>query len=581
MTAPVVAGRSLRSLARRAYWWAADPPSAPEHTVLEPLIETGAVHTRLFFLLGRIVHMFRVAGLEPPAAIDLTFTVYDRAGREVCRSARTGHPLDEPLVWESRSEVPERARPLEGTVAVTSALVDGAGRPVADAVIGRVWGHTFAGVVDFFIDYYGDGAFITTTHSNIAVRPPASPGREALARIAQAAVRSGWLDRWRSPTRIKPGVVAVFNDDVGESSLFYYAWLMPIRRGEIVAELRNARGETLRAALPPLAPRAFARLRLSELFPSSRAFLGGQPGNLLLDGVSPLLRSNPRFYVGVARDAHGGMGVDHSYVEYHAVPDFTARDVWRRAGKGLQSPCVVIERADVQSVLMLFNMVAVEAPKRVSVALYDAAGALAVRRDAAVEIPPRGLRALRVRELLDANGWPGDFVGHAEVFYAPDDERVPNMLHHQVLYVQPHGVESVQLTVGLWNSPSSGRPAGIDDPQPRGEWPICAPAYLGGGYATRLGLTNCSHAWEYDVTARVEIALRDGRGLDLRREVEIPPHGTWLGPLDTLFPEARDTADPASRPLLVFVDPRNVATLGAQFFHVQSATGHFSSEHTL
>ena len=96
-----------------------------------------------------------------------------------------------------------------------------------------------------------------------------------------------------------------------------------------------------------------------------------------------------------------------------------------------------------------------------------------------------------------------------------------------------------------------------------------------------MGLTNCSHAWDYDVEAFVAVTLRGAGGVRLTRELRIPPHGTWYGPVDRLFPEAAAVLrHPAGTGLLV-VDPRNVATLGAQFFHVQRATGHFSSEHTL
>jgi hypothetical protein len=40
---------------------------------------------------------------------------------------------------------------------------------VLEEIIYRVWGHKFAGILDFSIDFYEDGRFITTTHSNIAV----------------------------------------------------------------------------------------------------------------------------------------------------------------------------------------------------------------------------------------------------------------------------------------------------------------------------------------------------------------------------------------------------------------------------
>jgi len=116
------------SVLKKAYLKLAYPDSPPCHGTLEPLIETGSVHTRFVLLLARIVDTFRLSKMQPPAAVDLAFTVYRADGQEVCRHRVDRHPLSQTYVWESDTTVPLAARPLEGTVLVEGVLYDSLGR---------------------------------------------------------------------------------------------------------------------------------------------------------------------------------------------------------------------------------------------------------------------------------------------------------------------------------------------------------------------------------------------------------------------------------------------------------------------
>jgi hypothetical protein len=567
----------LTKLYRRAAW----PDTPPCHLSLEPLIETASVHTRLFLLLGRIDAAFRLAGLEAPAEVGVTFTVYGPDGEERYRETVAHHPLSRLLVWDSRERMARVAAPTEGTIAVEGVLYDRAGDLVPEDMIERAYGTTSPAVIEFYTDYYSRGRFITTTHQNIAVRTPAPPVQRWIARRIQRVAGSRWLRRFHSPEFIRAGQAAVFDDGEFESSLLCYTWLEGTRRGQIGVELRNAAGESRRSALPPFCPRTFRRLRLGDLFPGCRAFLGGQIGNLLLDQPMPLLESNPRFYVHTAHAWKPGFGIDHTAME-HASSLSTPRAAWLSTGKGYHSPCVVIDREETRSLLVLFNVVDVDHPKSYGVLLYCTDGKLVVEKRQAVHVPPRGHVMLRVRDLLDDAGYAGDFVGHAEIFYSMDVDPYPDTMHHQVLYMQDGVVEGVQHSAGLWNSPPDWRPPlQIRDPQDLGRLPICAAAYIDDDVSTALALTNCSHAWDYDVEASITLSLRDEDAHVAARDITIPPHGLWFQPIESLFPEARMALRPHGGRGLVLVRPNNVRTLGAQVFHVVRATGQFSSEHTL
>lgn len=568
------------SILKRLYLSLAYPDSPPCHAVLEPVVETGTVHTRFVVLLERVIDAFRLAGEEPPAGIEMTFTVFRHDGREVCRERQPRVGLGQAVVWESRTAVPREALPLRGTVLTEGILFDRSGGRVPEEVIEGVWGDKFASIVEFTSDWYEDGRFITTSHANNPVKTPAPPIRRGLARMVRALNDALPLRRRRTSQRTRPGSISVFDDGTLESSLFYFTWLQGIRPGEIRAELRNAEGQSLRAPLPALGPRSFASARLSALFPEARSFLGGRPGNLLLDRPVPLLTSNPRFYVQTTHLGSGGFGIDHAYLEHESSPRFTPLETWRQSGKGLHSPCVVVERPGSRTGIALFNMVDARTPKSIGILLYDLKGNLIVDKRPAAELGPGGLQTVWVRDLLDEARYQGDFLGHAEILYCMDMDPVPDMLHHQVLYVQPGMVEGVQVMVGSWNSPRGWRDDGMADPQDLGKRGIRAPAYADAEYETFLGLTNCSHAWKYDVDAEVEISLKAGETVVETAAVTIPPHGTWFDSVANLFPLAKAHLRPYGGIGVAEMRPTNVRTLGAQYFHVQRTTGHFSSEHT-
>jgi len=65
------------------------------------------------------------------------------------------------------------------------------------------------------------------------------------------------------------------------------------------------------------------------------------------------------------------------------------------------------------------------------------------------------------------------------------------------------------------------------------------------------------------------------------RTISIPPHGMYFETIDHLFPAAHTQLAVHRGIGVVQIRPKNVRTLGAQYFHVQRATGQFSSEHTL
>src|SRR5262249_51916456 len=162
-------------------------------------------------------------------------------------------------------------------------------------------------------------------------------------------------------------------------------------------------------------------------------------------------------------------------------------------------------------------------------------------------------------------GHRGEFVGHAEVFYCMDAERYPDVLHHQVHYVQRASIEGVQVGVGLWNFPRGWEQGDARDIQGLGVLPIVAPVYADARCTTSLGLTNCSTARDYDVEAVVTLALTVDDTVVDRAELTIPPHGTWLEPITTAFPDAEARLRASGGRALVVIRPENVRTLAAQF----------------
>ncbi|MBM4443094.1 MAG: hypothetical protein FJ027_22000 [Candidatus Rokubacteria bacterium] len=569
------------SVLQRLYRTLAAPDTPASHIVVEPVVETGEVHTRFSLLSDRIRSYFVLAGLEPPATADLTLTVYDGDGRARHREVIAGHAIGAPFVWDSRARLRGLAAPVEGTAAVETVLYDRGGARVPEALIEAAYGHKSAGLAELYCDYYAPGRFITTTHSNIVAKTPPPAARRAIARWVRAATRGTWTRRWRSPAHIRAGAVAVFDDGERESALLCYTWREGTRPREIGVELRNADGASRHASIPALAPRALREFPLERLFPGARAFLGGRMGNLLLERPFPLLETNPRFYVRTRHVARPGFTVEHAAMEHTASPT-TSRAAWRAMGKGYHSPAVVLERAGVRTLLALFNVVDVAAPKRYGVRLYDAAGKLVVDQPCAAEVPPRGHALVAIRELLDAAGWPGDFTGHAEVAYTMDTEAYPDTLHHQVLYAQDGLIEGVQHSAGSWNAPRDRpEPPGVRDPQALGRLPIWAAVGVDEELSSALALTNCSHAHDYDVDAHVTVSLHAGANVVAAGDVVIPPHGLWFEPVERLFPDCATLLRPHGGRGLALIRPRNVRTLGAQVFHVVRATGRFSSEHTL
>lgn len=302
---------------------------------------------------------------------------------------------------------------------------------------------------------------------------------------------------------------------------------------------------------------------------------------MLLDRVSPLLTANPRFYVQTTHAARGGFGVDHAYLEFLTSPRVHVAGDLAPDREGLRVPVRRRRpggRAHGRGGLQPRGR---HAPKSISILVYDLKGELIVDKQPCAALPTADHRTLMIRDLLDDVGYRGDFLGHAEIFYCMDVDPYHDMPHHQVLYLQRGHVEGIQVAAGLWNSPPGWEPRGARDIQGLGVLPICAPTYVDERHTTHLGLTNCSHAWKYGVEALVTISLKTGDRVVDRTEITISPHGTWFDSVTALFPDAERRLRPHGGQGLVVIRPENVRTLGAQFFHVQRATGCFSSEHTL
>jgi len=240
---------------------------------------------------------------------------------------------------------------------------------------------------------------------------------------------------------------------------------------------------------------------------------------------------------------------------------------------------VVIDGTQARTAVVFFNMVEPETPKAFGVIVYDVAGRLVAEKKQWTTLPPRGVRRVWLRDVLDEAGVRGDFVGHAEVFYSMDTDAYPDWLHHQVHYVQKDHVEGLQVGVGLWNSPQGTRPP-IPDPQGGDPRLACIPVLSNGDYSTTVALTNCSHAYDYDLEGVVALELRAGRHIVERREVAMPPHGMLFQPVRELFPRTDEHLRAHGGIGFLMVRPVNIRTFGGQFFHIQTATGQFSTEHT-
>lgn len=111
-------------------------------------------------------------------------------------------------------------------------------------------------------------------------------------------------------------------------------------------------------------------------------------------------------------------------------------------------------------------------------------------------------------------------------------------------------------------------------------FPVCAPVICNSEYITTLALSNCSHAYDYDVEAIMSIDLKAGDEVVETREIAIPPHATFFESVRDIFPRAEDHLRDHGGIGLLMIRPINIRTFGGQFFHYQRATGQFSTEHT-
>jgi len=451
---------------------------------------------------------------------DIAVTIRDAAGSVLHQSTKQ-YPRTAPFARLASIDFLPADQPVRGSIEFLLRCSDGQGQSLDEAVIQADISP------DAFLLWTDGRRTCTCTHANMATGQ-AAPLWGALRQLEWRVRELAGLNHTYA------GAIGVFEDEQYSSSLI----LQSYERGwrSIPMELRNAAGDALRARAPGLAPHEMRELPISEAFPTARAFLKGEPGNILVKSYPQDLRRY-RFLVKTTNRRTGAFSLDHSYyMSRVARITYPAAD-HARLGKGYMFPHSVVVNDTMRTSVMLFNNELEDREKVIGLLLYDARGQQRLHVRRAATLPPRGFVHLDFRDYLGLA--PGEtFDGHFEVYYAEPctaDGRFAARLHGQVIYDSPNARESTQVDAAVpWHSPRGFvRPAWVLNYQTVF---MVVPYFCTDLLETRIHLANVSHAWDFRDSAAfiLELVDQDGCVVD-RQQVDIAPNAHVHESLRTVF----------------------------------------------
>ena len=500
--------------------------------------------------LGLVVHRY-----------DIDVTIREAQGR-VLHQSRSRYPGTAPFARLASSEFLPADRSVTGSIEFLLRCSDVEGRSLDDAVIQADISP------DAFLLWTDERRTCTCTHANMATGQ-AAPLWGALRQLEWRARELAGLNRTYA------GAIGVFEDEQYASTLILQSYDHGWRT--IPLELRNAAGDALRASAPDLAPHEMRELPISEAFPTARAFLKGDPGNILVKSYPQDLRRY-RFLVKTTNRRTGAFSLDHSYyMSRVATITYPAAD-HARLGKGYMFPHSVVVNDTLRTSVMLFNNELEDRAKVVGLLLYDARGQQRLHVPRAATLPPRGFVHLDFRDYL--NLAPGEtFDGHFEAYYAEPctaDGRFAARLHGQVIYHSPNARETTQVDAAVpWHSPRGfERPAWVLKYQTVF---MVIPYLCTDALETFIHFANVSHAWDYREAAAFSCELVDQDGCVVnRQQVEVEPNAHVYESLRTLF--KRQPRDGVGLVFVKGVDP-DFSWLPLHYFIECRAAGVTTSDH--
>jgi hypothetical protein len=495
------------------------------------------LHTRATLLLPRFRHDY-----PDVRSADLEFTLFDLSGQRVFTRRIENASIEAPFVLDSRRPPAGFSfpRPFEGMMLVTQRLGGVPDRRIVarDGLFNAT--HTY-------LDYYREGAFVTTLHDYCAYLP----------------------DQGLQTARL--GMIPAYCDAEKETFLVFHAAGAGIGPRDLEVRLLGPSGLERRARLGALAPFATRRVLLSELFPDARQGLAGATGQVVVEGLFRELLT--RIAYGVADRATGAFSLDHCYYSIASRGRFLTGEQRSKIAKGCFNPFLVLETDAVTTSVLIFHA-AQEEPQTYDLLVYDAEGRLVLRREPFRKAEGNAVERVDMRPILESAGIPAPFLGHAELLYhrEPDRRRYDRDLDVLAEYRTGNRFATVIFGADIWNPPQ----------------PVKNLTYRSGSrvvcddlHTTLLAVSNVSYAYDYALEVPFTLNLVGGGRVLESRRFTIGPNATLYRDIEEFFPEARRLLEPWGGIGLVTTTDINTNCLTHLFFTQDRRSRALSVEHSL
>lgn len=498
--------------------------------------EGEGVHTRAVFLLPRLQSRF--AGLK---TVDMTLEFYDEDGRKTADFDAGGLNAGDCYLLESDRlpagfHIPS---PFSGTLIAKFRL------PLDEKLIFKTQHGLFASM-PVYIDYYSEGTFVTTLHDYSAFLP----------------------DQGINPTAL--AMIPAYCDDAKETFLILHSAQAGIGPRDLRVRLYNREGRYRQARMPALRPFAFRRVPLTELFPGAKEFLGGQIGQVRIDGFfRQLLR---RTAYGIRYAGSAAFSMDHCfYADWGAK---AAPPAATRRSKSIFSPFAVVENEHVSSSAILYQSDRESQHRDVGLLVYDSAGKCVAEVPRHVYLKGNRVERISMREVLKEARVALPFVGHVELLFHPDagSSEAPVFFEHAAEYDVGGKLAHVIHGADFWNPPAEVP----GNPHVSAYRIVCNDAQT-----TIVAISNCSYDYDYRLEASFKITLyANGRELTSGR-FHIGPNATIYEPIEYFFSNSREILQPYRGVALATTTETNCKYLTHSFLTQDRRSRTLSVEHSL
>ncbi|GEM_PF-6015333 len=497
----------------------------------------GDANTRVTLLLPRLK-------MQYPAlrSIELELDLYSRDGRPVKKWRIPELSLEKPFVLDA-GRLPVEFRvdgPFEGSLLIRQRLH----LPDKDVLRGKA----LFSSMHTYIDYYSEGAFVTTLHDYSAFLPDQG--------ISYA----------------KLGMIPAYCDSRRETFLIFHAANAGIGGRDLEVRLYNAAGACLQTRLAAMKPFSVRKTTLSEFFPDAPSFLGGEAGQVVVQGLfRAVLR---RIAYGIEDKASKTFSLDHCY--YHGVekPTFISAEQRERVPKGWSNPFFVIEDEHLSTSALLFQSAEDPVEKHVDVLVYDAQGKCVARVSPFARLKGNAVKRISIRDLLGP-GFSLPFMGHAEVLYhkEPNARRYPKELDLYVEYNSGGRLATVIFGADAWNSSKA-----IQNKSYRS----CCRIVCDARHTTYVAISNCSHDYNYSLNVffTLSLCIEEGQVLESKK-MNIAPNATLFLPVEELFPRAAELLGDNQGVGILTTTDINCACLTHVFLTQDRVSKALSVEHSL